>query len=59
MKLSAQYYQEKYEKLVKDINSIDLITNEFQKIANRYNEFQDSISCEVRNEFKLNLQITN
>lgn len=59
MKLSAQYYQEKYEKLVKDINSIDLITNEFQKIVNRYNEFQDSISCEVRNEFKLNLQITN
>lgn len=59
MKISAQYYQEKYEKLTKDINAIDLITNEFQKIVNRYNEFQDSISYEVRNEFKLNLQITN
>lgn len=59
MKLSAEYYQSKYEKLTKDIEAIELITNEFQKIVNRYNEFQDSISYEVRNEFKLNLQITN
>ena len=59
IKLNAKYYQEKYEKLTKDIESIDLITNEFQKIVNRYNEFQDSISYEVRNEFKLNLQITD
>lgn len=59
MKLSAEYYQEKYEKLTKDIESIDLIINEFQKIVNRYNKFQDDISYEVRNEFKLNLQITN
>lgn len=59
MQISAKYYQEKYEKLIKDINSIDLITNEFQKIVNRYNEFQNDISYEVRKELKLDLQITN
>lgn len=59
MKLSAEYYQEKYEKLTKDIEAIDLIINEFQKIVNRYNKFQDDISYEVRKEFKLNLQITD
>jgi hypothetical protein len=57
IKLSAKYYQDKYEKLTKDIEAIDLITNEFQKIANRYNKFQDEVSYEIRNEFKLNLQI--
>lgn len=59
MKISAKYYQDKYEKLTKDIEAIDLITNEFQKIVNRYNKFQDDISYEVRKEFKLNLQITD
>lgn len=59
IQLSAKYYREKYEKLKKDIDSIDLIIKEFQKIVNRYNEFQDSISYEFRNEFKLNLQITD
>ena len=59
IKESAKYYQDKYEKLTKDIDAIDLITNEFQKIVNRYNEFENDISYEVRNELKLNLQITN